>query len=167
MWRIKPCWSSALWENKMKNACKRRESLKYYFHFNLLKMFLCWDRVQRLFFTASNVLGKSTWYSTVGSGTNHLLDQDSIHTVLFFTCSVTPGWLHVDERLLMNCHNLKKQKNKTQFVLRLQNCTVTGTTPWGTPLKISNVSLVCLENADSTKCVKECFNIWGNYGSIL
>lgn len=50
-----------------------------------------------------------TWYGPVGSGTDHLLDQNSVNGVLFFARPVALRRLDVNERLLMDRHDLKTQ----------------------------------------------------------
>lgn len=56
-----------------------------------------------------------TWYGPIGSSTDHLLDQNSIDRVLFFTRAVALRRLHVNKWLLMDRDNLNTQ---TDFTLR-------------------------------------------------
>lgn len=54
-----------------------------------------------------------TWDGAVGSGTDDLLDQDSVNGVLLLTRPVALRRLHVDEWLLMDGHDLHTANGKT------------------------------------------------------
>lgn len=55
-----------------------------------------------------------TWYGPVGSSTDHLLDQNSVDRVFFFTCAVALRRLHINERLLMDRDNLNTQTDSVR-----------------------------------------------------